>query len=172
MDVRIPNIRTDSKDSQPINPLLHGVPLQVTPSRGIHFTDEDTTGPISRRNTDEKRGRDLNGTPPLNSTTPLERSSSTATAVRRRSKTNPTHIPHTLEVHYQSLKPLALAIEPGPFQLPRMHSVAVFQRQHSGIGAPHSFVSFLKHCPALPRVVVSSYLSYYDNLLIGLVRFS
>lgn len=53
--------------------------------------------------------------------------------------------------------PLYLTIPPGPLALRRLPSIAVFQTSIGGRGAPHTFVTFLQHYPALPRVVVSIY---------------
>jgi len=129
----------------PQSPLLNGVPLTISPPRGIHFCDSENSEDNSRAETPSRRD-EPNPSPQLNVLSPnsLDRGSSMR---RRRPMMNS-------QIFYKMMKPLVLSIEPGPFQLPRMLSVALFQRQNSGIGAPHSFVSFLKHCPALPRVII------------------
>jgi KUP system potassium uptake protein len=43
--------------------------------------------------------------------------------------------------------------------LTRMSTLAVFHKLSSGKGVPHTFYGFLKQWPALPRVVVSLFLS-------------
>ena len=54
-----------------------------------------------------------------------------------------------------SIQPLNLVLDADePLLLPRLQCTAVFQRAIGGVGAPHSFVSLLRHMPALPRVVI------------------
>jgi KUP system potassium uptake protein len=45
--------------------------------------------------------------------------------------------------------------------LPRMSTMAIFHKLSSGKGVPHTFYGFLRCWPALPQVVVSSFLNLY-----------
>ena len=42
--------------------------------------------------------------------------------------------------------------------LPRMSTMAIFHKLSSGKGVPHTFYGFLRRWPALPQVVVSSFI--------------
>ena len=132
------------------NPLLNGVPLTKTMSKGIHFTDSGCPPPDDQPSSPSPvpsaSAHDPLSAQVTLSLPTLDRS----TSLRRRKLHNSGQQANARD----ETKPLALSIDPGPLLLPRILSVALFQRQNSGVGAPHTFVSFLKHCPGLPRVIV------------------
>jgi len=49
--------------------------------------------------------------------------------------------------------------------LQRITTCAIFHKFTHGPGVPHTFVGFIRQWPALPRVVVSSILVIYNDLL-------
>jgi KUP system potassium uptake protein len=51
--------------------------------------------------------------------------------------------------------------EQNKIPLPRMSTMAVFHKLSSGKGVPHTFYGFLRRWPALPQVVVSSFIQLY-----------